>query len=219
MCFSASASFLTAAVTGAAGIASLRLARQRREIPVAAMPLFFALQQSIEGALWILLPQTPPPSLCGPLTYGFLTFAFVFWPVFAPFAAYCVEDDARRKRAIALCLLTGCCVSAYLADVLWGGQADARMSGLHIVYESAPPPDPRIGIPYLVATGLALALSSHRALNVLSLIIVAGNVFAWVAYWEAFVSVWCFFAAAASGVIFMHFARQPLAARVDGVDP
>ena len=57
---------------------------------------------------------------------------------------------------------------------------------------------------YLAATGLPLLLSSQRTVVVLGAIVLAGLVIAYAFYWEAFVSVWCFFAAAASVVILCH---------------
>jgi hypothetical protein len=56
-------------------------------------------------------------------------------------------------------------------------------------------------------TGLRVR-SAGRALGAIILI---GSVVALAFYWEAFVSVWCFFAAAASGAILFRFFR--------GIDP
>ena len=58
---------------------------------------------------------------------------------------------------------------------------------------------------YLVATSFPLFLSSQRTMLTLGAIILAGSAVAYLLYWEAFVSVWCFFAAAASIVILGHF--------------
>jgi hypothetical protein len=60
---------------------------------------------------------------------------------------------------------------------------------------------------YLVATAITPLLSSHRAVALLGAIVLAGWLFAYFMYWEAFASVWCFFAAAGSIVILMHFER------------
>lgn len=208
MCFSAPASFLTAAFTGAAGVAAVRRTTDWREIPLASVPLFFALQQAVEGALWLSLPLGAEDATCQALTHAFLIFALLFWPVFAPLAAYFVEPDPKRRRAIAACLAVGLGVSAYLLSVLIGSTHQALLKAGHIVYETEPPPNGLVGIFYLVATGLGPAFSSHRAVNLLSIIVVIGSVVAWLAYWEAFVSVWCFFAAAASTVIVLHFVRS-----------
>jgi hypothetical protein len=65
-----------------------------------------------------------------------------------------------------------------------------------------------IGIAYLAATGLPLLLSSRCTVFALGVVIIAGSVAAYIFYWEAFVSVWCFFAAAASVVILMYFEQS-----------
>ena len=41
----------------------------------------------------------------------------------------------------------------------------------------------------------------------LGAIVLCGSLFAYFMYWEAFASVWCFFAAAGSVVILVHFER------------
>lgn len=212
MCFSAAASFATAALTGAAGLAALQRTRDRREWPLATMPLLFAAQQAVEGALWLTLSPHDNGPVCMALTDTFLVFALVFWPLYVPVAALAIETEPRRRMAITGCGLIGLAVSAYLASVLLGGTSEALLRQGHIVYETNPPPDPVIGIFYLVAVGLSLALSSHRAVRLLSVIVVTGDVVAWFAYWEAFVSVWCFFAAAASVVILLHFEETRITA-------
>ena len=49
MCFSATASFSAASITGVIGVATLRQVKHPRELLLAAMPLLFAVQQAIEG--------------------------------------------------------------------------------------------------------------------------------------------------------------------------
>jgi hypothetical protein len=207
MCFSPAASFFTAAITGASGVAALRRTSSRREWPLAAIPLFFSAQQVSEGALWLTLPSEPAGPVCLALTDTFLFFALLFWPIFAPLAALLVEDDASRRRLIGCCLLVGIGVSFYLGGVLVHGTHVPLLKQNHIIYDTVPPPAPAVGFFYLIATGLALALSSHRAVNLLSMVVVAGSVAAWFAYWDAYLSVWCFFAASASILILLHFER------------
>ncbi len=215
MCFSATASFATAAVTAAAGISAWRRTSERRELPLASVPFFFAAQQGVEGALWLTLPSAPHGTTCAFLTHTFLVFALLFWPIFAPIAALSIETDPFRRRAIFACTLVGAGVSLYLLSVLFGSTHQALLKAGHIVYDTEPPPNGLVGIFYLIATGLGPAFSSHRAVNLLSIIVVVGSVVAYVMYWEAFVSVWCFFAAAASAVIVLHFERTHAASRAE----
>jgi hypothetical protein len=58
-----------------------------------------------------------------------------------------------------------------------------------------------------VATAVTPLLSSHRAVILLGAIVFAGSLLAYLKYWEAFASVWRFFAAAGSVVILLHFER------------
>ena len=53
MCFSATASFLAAGVTGAIEVVAIARTRRASEAPLAAAPLIFAAQQGIEGLLWL----------------------------------------------------------------------------------------------------------------------------------------------------------------------
>lgn len=48
MCFSATASFASAAIVGTAGIASLGVTKWIENKPFACVPLVFAAQQSVE---------------------------------------------------------------------------------------------------------------------------------------------------------------------------
>ncbi len=205
MCFSATASFITAGVTGAIGIVSLVKANGPRERPLAATPLFFALQQSIEGLLWLNLPVAPDGAISNGLTLLFLFFAEVFWPVYAPMTVLLIEPNETRRRLMRLCLAMGVGVGAFLLwSILTRSHGAVILNG-HIVYMTEHRYSDIFALGYLAATSFAIVLSSYRTVAALGAIILAGSVVAYVFYWEASVSVWCFFAAAASAVILGHF--------------
>lgn len=205
MCFSATASFVTAGITGAIGIACLSRAAHPRERLLAATPLVFALQQSVEGSLWLTLPLAPNGPIATSLTYIFLLMAEVSWPVYAPLAVLLAELDDRRRRAMRLCLLIGVAVAVYLSWSLLIRPHSAAILGGHIVYVTEYPHSVLIGLAYLAATALPLMFSSQRTIVVLGAIVLAGSAAAYTFYWEAYVSIWCFFAAAASVTLLAHF--------------
>jgi len=205
MCFSATASFVTAGVTGAIGIVALARANEARELPLAAAPIIFALQQGIEGLLWLTLPSAPDGPISTTLTYLFLFFAEAFWPVYAPIVVLLIEPSERRRRLMLLCLAVGIGVSTYLLWLILSRPHGAAILDGHIVYVTEYRFSHLVGFAYLAATGLPLVLSSQRAVVVLGAIVLVGCAVAYAFYWEAFVSVWCFFAAAASAVILGHF--------------
>lgn len=211
MCFSAVASFVTAGVTGGIGIVSLARAKHPREMPLAAMPIFFAVQQSIEGVLWLNLPATPDESVSTSLTLLFLLLADVFWPVYAPITVLLIEPSERRRRYMCLGLAMGAGVAAYLLWRILTSPHGASISDGHIVYavEYTHPAlvTVTVALAYLAASSLAFLLSSQRILVALGTVTLAGGVTAYAFYWEAFVSVWCFFAAVASTIVLGHFER------------
>ncbi|HXP73649.1 MAG TPA: DUF6629 family protein [Stellaceae bacterium] len=205
MCFSPTASFTTAGLTAVVGFVSLSRVNDPREIPLAATPLLFALQQALEGLLWIDLPLAPAGSLSTGLTLLFLFFAEVFWPIYAPTAALLVEPSKGRRRLMLLCLAAGVGIGAHFLWWILAHPHGAVILNGHIVYAAEYRFSGPIALAYLAATGLPLVLSSHRIVVALGAVILVGSAVAYVSYWEALVSVWCFFAAGASVLILGHF--------------
>ena len=210
MCFSATASFTAAAIVGSIGAVTLwKAARQpdRALLPIAAFPVLFALQQTVEGLLWLELARTAP-SGCGPfLTHAFTAYAEVFWPVFAPLAAWLIEPVAWRRRLIGVCLLVGAALSTYLLWKMLGNPYTASAATGHIVYSNGAVYPKGIEIPYVLATTISLLLSSHRLIQLLAVVILGGFAVAWWSYHQSYISVWCFFAAVSSILVYL-FVRQ-----------
>lgn len=207
MCFSATASFVTAGVTAVIGVVSLNRVKDKREAPLAATPLLFAFQQCVEGLLWLELPLMPDGMAASGLVFLFLFFADVLWPVYCAIAVLLIEPDQRRRRLMLVCLAIGAGVSAQMLWSIVTRPYGAVVLEDHIVYLAGYTPSVALGLAYLAATGLPLMLSSHRTVVVLGSIILVGSATAFFFYWEGFTSVWCFFAAAASVVILGHFER------------
>lgn len=208
MCFSATASFVTAAVTGAIGVVTLSRVAAPRRLPLAAMPIIFAVQQLLEGSLWLtLVTQTGSP-FASSSTFLFLILAQVWWPVFVPIAALLIEKDRNRRSLMLPSLVVGAAVATYLLRGILTRDHRAEILDGHIVYMTEEPQPLLIGLAYLAAAALPLILSPQRAVVTLGAVVLVGGITAYFFYWQAFVSVWCFFAAAVSGLILFHFERQ-----------
>lgn len=207
MCFSATASFVACGATGAVGLITIVRARRANELPLAAIPLLFSAQQGVEGLLWVTLPISPAGPTSSLLTHLFLLIATVFWPVFGPFAVLSIEPDALRRRLMGGCLAIGVGVAGY---ALWHGLTSSPTASIidgHIVYSGELGLSHAIAFMYLVATGMAPLLSSRRIVSLFGAIVMLGSFTTYAFYWDAFVSVWCFFAALGSAVILAHFER------------
>jgi len=211
MCFSATASFTAAAAVGAIGVVTLRNAVRvgdRALLPIAAFPLLFAAQQSVEGLLWLDLAR-PGAGACRPLlTHAFLAYAEIFWPVFAPLAALLIEPERLRRRLILACLAVGVVLSAYLLVKMIGNPYTASAAIGHIVYSNGATYPTGIEVPYVAATTISLLLSSHRMIQLLALVILAGFGVAYVSFHASYISVWCFFAALASALVYWFVRRD-----------
>jgi hypothetical protein len=155
--------------------------------------------------LWLNLPQSPDGPISTGLTYLFLFFAQAFWPVYVPIAVALIEPNEKRRKLMLVCVALGLCVGAYFLWSLVARHHSALIMHGHIVYVTQYPYSDALALAYLAATCLPFLLSSQRTVFALGAITVAGSVIAYVLYWEAFVSVWCFFAAGASVALLWHF--------------
>jgi hypothetical protein len=205
MCFSPTASFVAAGLTGTCGVIALSRANSPREWPLAAVPLLFSFQQSIEGSLWLSLESNPNGAMASALPLAFLIFAEVFWPAYVPTTIFLTEPNAKHRHLMLVCLAVGLAVSTYLLWWILTHEHRAAIIDDHIVYFTEARHSDGLGLAYLAATGLPGMLSSRRSILTVGSITLVGSLVAYLFYWEAFVSVWCFFAAAASVMIVLHF--------------
>ena len=60
MCFSATASFIAGTTLSVVGVAALKRTEAKTELPFAAIPLLFGIQQLIEGVIWLTFSYDTP---------------------------------------------------------------------------------------------------------------------------------------------------------------
>ncbi|MFY0615291.1 MAG: hypothetical protein JXQ99_27430 [Hyphomicrobiaceae bacterium] len=205
MCFSATASFVSAGIMGVSGLTALASVQRPRAIPLAAAPLIFAIQQSVEGMLWLRLPEGPDGSASVVLTYTFLVFAMVFWPLYGPVAIMAVEHDPLRRRFQTVCLVAGTIAAIYLGWRLLTFSHIGLIEKNHIQYRADSSVPRVVFLLYLLATGGAAIASSDWTVRLFGMVVFLGLAVSYLFYWEALTSVWCFFAAAGSFIILAHF--------------
>jgi hypothetical protein len=208
VCFSASASFIAAATTGTLGAATLRNTRTPAEIPLAATPLLFGIQQFIEGVVWLSF-QRPDATAWNPVaTYAYSLFSHVLWPTFVPMAVFLIETDPSRRRLLLRLVELGAVVSLYLAFFIVHDPVTSEVVRHSIRYEYHHH-FPRLTMAlYLIAVCVSCLLSSLPVLRFFGLALAVSF---GVAYWlftATFFSVWCFFGAALSVVLYLAFRQR-----------
>ena len=212
MCFSASASFIAGTALLAVGAATIRLTERKAELPFATIPLLFGLQQIIEGMIWLSFhEQSPLPVKTLTLIYSL--FSHVVWPMFVPFAVGLLETVPWRKKALVACQVAGTVVGLYLLYFIVKFPVTAQVLGKHIVYESPHFYINEVMILYLIATCASSFVSSHRIIRLFGALSLGSFAFAYAIHAETTVSVWCFFAAVLSIVVYAYFWKERSTAR------
>lgn len=212
MCFSATASFVAGTTLVAVGGLTVRESQGRRELPLALVPVLFGLQQLTEGALWVSLGRDLP-LLQSWSTYVYSGFSHVLWPIFVPLAFLLVEPVRWRVRVLGVFLVLGASVGMYLLVFLVLYPVDARIEQDSIRYDSPHFYLAVVLVAYLLATCVSGLFSSHWCIRVFGVLAFVLAVAAAVVSITTFVSVWCFYAAILSLVIFLHFSGPMQACR------
>jgi hypothetical protein len=204
MCFSAGASFGVGATLAVAGISAIAIAKTPREKVFAAIPLIFAIQQGCEGILWTAIPNPEYAGWVHPATMTFLVFALMVWPVWIPLSVWLLEDVKSKKQIIGYTLILGLLVALYHAYNIFGFPAAAAITGYHIQYTTKYPFNigQIVDGCYGIATILPTFLSSNTRMRILGITIIISYIIAQIFFDQYVISVWCFFAAIISGVIF-----------------
>ena len=213
MCFSVTASFVAGTALSAVGAATIPMTSRKVEIPFAMIPLLFGVQQLTEGMIWLSFEnRSPLPNAA--LTFVYSLFSHVFWPIFIPFAVGLLETIPWRKKAVAACQIAGAAVGLYLLYFIVQFPVTSRVLGKHIAYDSPHFYAVEVMILYLVATCASSLFSSSKVIQVfgaLSLITFFG---AYAIHVATFFSVWCFFAAILSFIVYYYFRQARLRAPI-----
>lgn len=211
MCFSATASFTAGISLLIIGAATIRRVKRREELLYASIPLLFAIQQLIEGALWLTFPAKAP-LLNTVLTHAYSFFSHVLWPIYIPAAVLLLETTAWRRKILAVITVAGTIIGLYLLYFLVRLPIVAKVTGHHIAYIS-----PHfyaiaaMGL-YLLGTCVSSLFSGHQFVRLFGIAALLSFLITYAVYTIWFISVWCFFAALLSGIVLLHFLKQRITA-------
>jgi hypothetical protein len=204
MCFSAEASFAGGIIISAIGIATVTKIHKPSQLVFASIPLFFGVQQFTEGVLWLTLPNPELIGIQKVSTYLFLIMAEVLWPMMIPLSVLFMEENRKRKRYLQIFLMFGICISVYYAARLILFKVNPEIMGYHIHYHTNTPQT--FGLTtfliYLSVTIVPLFISSIKKTHLLGALMFLSCAVTVVFFRQYLTSVWCFFAAIISGVIF-----------------
>jgi len=209
MCFSATASFVAGTALSAVGVVTIAKVERRSELPFAMIPLLFGIQQIVEGGIWLTFSHDAP-LLRQTMTYIYSVFSHVVWPIYIPFAFRVLETTPWRRKAMLWFQAAGLAVGLYLLYFIVTRPVVAAVIGQHIVYES---PHFYLGpviVLYLASTCFTGTVSSHTFVRLFGVLALLSFIATYLFYTSALVSVWCFFAAVLSLLIYLHLRYRQL---------
>ena len=212
MCFSATASFSLSAVLATVGGASIARAETPRTRLFAAIPLLFAAQQAVEGIVWVTIAVPPSETTLHRLAVmSFLALALVIWPLWAPTSLWLLEKNAHRRKVISAFFALGIVIAAVAGTLLLRWQPVASIVANSIDYKHATMgnviPEWVLLFAYSVPTVGSFFASTRPMVPKIGFLLFASLVIAAMVKHAALTSVWCFFAAALSVLIFVAVTR------------
>ena len=189
----------------AIGVDACRHLRGRNNLLLlAALPVVLGAHQLDESLVWWGLRGDVPHTLGRVAMWIYLLIALIVVPILVPLAIYRLEPTPSRKRTILPFLLLGVGVATALLIRMLRGPVSVRQGSFHLAYS--------IGLQhglviigfYIVATCGALLFSGYRHILIFGVAnLVAVVVLARLTA-DGFASLWCFYAALASGAISLH---------------
>lgn len=210
MCFSASASFIASALIGTIGVATLRHVREPRALLFASMPMLFAVHQFSEGFVWLGLEGRIGKVALDHAAFLFMLYAQGILPFLMPAAVALMEPPGWRRGAILGCTGIGALAGAWDIVGLVAFPSQTFVEQHSIAYRNPLTGNFLISCLYILATCGALLLSTHRVVRWYGVLNVIGLTIAQIVKEYAFASVWCFYAAILSIIIYWQFNRRTI---------
>ncbi len=206
MCFSATASFTASFTLLLCGIASLYRAKKNQHL-FAMIPIFFSIQQFIEGTIWQSLTSGASAQLA---TYAYLSLVFIIWPNWIPLSIAVMSKRISEKKALVLPMVAGICTSILAIASFFASSPTARIIGNHIQYTAHLPVWTFISgtFLYLIAAITPFFIPHIPNLWLMGVIAAISYTVSFIFYRAVLLSVWCFFTALLSVLVFIIIGKK-----------
>lgn len=205
MCFSMQASFASSLILFIISYLSFRKIRYQRQLLLVAIPFMFAIQQFAEGFVWASINYNWPLEFRNIFSYIFLFFAFGVWPSLLPLTVYVSEKNNIAKKILKILFYFGIVVSSALLFNLITSNLVVFADCSHIIYLtknffSSYGSDL---LAYCIPVITPFFISTNNKIKIFGLLIFFSLLYTLYAYQVYLTSVWCFFAAVISSMVYI----------------
>ncbi len=205
MCFSPEGDLAGGLVVTAIGIDACRHLRGRNtHLLLATVPLVLGVHQLDEALVWWGLEGDIPHAVGRIAMWIYLVIALVVVPILVPLSILRLEPSARRRWSIAPFLALGAVVAVVLLATMLRGPVTVELATYHLSYSIGLKHGVLIIGLYIVATCGSLLISGYKDIVIFGIANVAAVVALALLTADGFASLWCFYAALASGAISLH---------------
>lgn len=216
MCFSATASFSASALIGFIGVKTIGSCKNANERYFGSIPILFAIQQFSEGLVWLSLSDSRFLSFQEVSTNTYLLFAWVVWPLLIPLSIYYLDTSETVKKVCKGLFILALASSLFSLYQIAIGLPVASINSFHIDYTLMATHrnwvvDLSQKIVYVVTTLMPLFLSNRKGMKVFAVANLLSLFIAFYFFNNALASIWCFFAALLSGLIYWILKVVPAA--------
>ncbi|HWD56344.1 MAG TPA: DUF6629 family protein [Acidimicrobiales bacterium] len=205
MCFSPEGDLVGGIVVTAIGVDAYKhLHGRSNHLLFATVPLVLGIHQLDESLVWWGLEGPVPHSIERVAMWIYLLIAMVVVPILVPLSIWKLQPTSRRRRIVAPFVTLGIGVATVLLITMLHGPVTVRLGAYHLAYSIGLQNGILIVGLYVLATCGALLCSGYRDIVIFGVanlvaVIVLARLTA-----DGFTSLWCFYAAIASGFISLH---------------
>jgi len=198
------ASFISGTLLMAVGIVTVKKNQNLQYILFAAIPLIFAVQQLTEGFIWLALQNKNYANLLKPFAYLFSVFSQIVWPAWIPLSILILEKKSGRNIILSILSILGLFVSVSLGYHLikYGVIAEIREHHIDYDFRNSLGMPPFISIFYVIVILVPPFVCSLKIMWSLGLAVLVSFIITTLLYENYLISVWCFFAAVISVVVY-----------------
>jgi hypothetical protein len=205
------ANFTLAGILLVIGVLTLKKVSHPAELVFASLPLLFGIHQFIQGFVWLGLYHMVSPDTLHIASMLFMFYAQAVLPFWVPLAIWLLEPGGPRRRAIAVLLVAGGLLMAYVTWGLLQRPTQVYISHSSLVYFNPHTRHLWVALLYILTTCGSLILSKSVTIQLFGLLNLVGLLLVYLIAQYSFTALWCLYAALVSVILYLHFVERRIA--------